>query len=107
MISGNWNKVLKKIVFCIQSDKKKLLQDICSTYLKEAIDLLAPELIISVGRYAEHRVKELYKAKKIDNRIKHKCIPHPSPRALYNNDWNEKATKWLIDNDIMKYMTYS
>lgn len=90
--------------FQFQPDKKKLLQEICLKYLKEAIDLLAPELIISVGRYAEDRVKDLYKVNAIDDCIEHKCIPHPSPRALNNTNWNEKAKKWLIDNDVMKYM---
>lgn len=88
----------------MQTDKKKLMQDICTKYLKEAIDLLSPELIVSVGRYAEDRVKELYKTDSIDSRIQHKCIPHPSPRALNNTNWNEKAKQWLIDNDVMKYI---
>lgn len=73
-------------------------------YLKEAIDVLAPKLIISIGRYAEDRVKELYKTNDINDSILHKCMPHPSPRALNNTNWNEKAKQWLIDNDAMKYI---
>lgn len=76
-------------------------------YLKEAIDVLAPQLIISVGRYAEDRVKELYKSNDINNGILHKCMPHPSPRALNNTNWNEKAKQWLIDNDAMQYIQKS
>lgn len=87
-----------------QPEKKKILQEICLKYLKEAIDLLSPELIISIGRYAEDRVNDLYKKQSINSDIKHKCIPHPSPRSLNNTNWNEKAKKWLIDNDAMKYM---
>lgn len=81
-----------------------MLQEICGKYLKEAIDVIAPQLIISIGRYAEDRVKELYKADKIDKSIEHKCIPHPSPRALNNTNWNEKAKQWLIDNDVIQFM---
>lgn len=81
-----------------------MLQEICAKYLKEAIDVIAPQLIISIGRYAEDRVKELYKAGKIDECIVHKCIPHPSPRALNNTNWNEKAKQWLVDNDVIKFM---
>lgn len=72
--------------------------------MKEAIDLLAPELLISVGRYTEDRIKELYKANAINSNIQHKYMPHPSPRALNNTNWNEKAKQWLIDNDVIKYL---
>lgn len=82
-----------------------MLQEICVKYLKEAIDVIEPRLIISIGRYAEDRVKDLYKASEIDKRkIEHKCIPHPSPRALNNTNWNEKAKQWLIENDVIKFM---
>lgn len=66
--------------------------------------MLEPTLIISVGRYAEDRVNELYKSHEINEGILHKCIPHPSPRALNNTNWNEKAKQWLIDNDTMQYI---
>lgn len=81
-----------------------MLQEICAKYLKEAIDVIEPQLIISIGRYAEDRVKDLYKANEIDKRIEHKCIPHPSPRALNNTNWNEKAKQWLVENDVIKFM---
>lgn len=76
-------------------------------YLGEAIDVLAPKVIISIGRYAEDRVNELYKTKAINESILHKCMPHPSPRALNNTNWSEKAKQWLIDNDAMKYIQKS
>lgn len=81
-----------------------MLQEICTKYLAEAIKLLSPVVIVSIGRYVEDRVNELIKKNAIDSGIAHKCIPHPSPRSLNNTNWNEKAKKWLTDNDIMKYM---
>lgn len=66
---------------------------------------MSPTVIISIGRYVEDRVNELLKKNLIDSDgVEHKCIPHPSPRSLNNTNWKEKAEKWLIDNDIMKYM---
>lgn len=87
-----------------QSDKRKLLQDICAQSMEEVIRLLSPKLIVSIGRYAEDRVKEVFKGYTFEKSIEHKCIPHPSPRALNNTKWNEKAEKWLNDNDVMKLL---
>lgn len=78
------------------------MQNICAKSLIEVIELLKPELIISIGRFAEDRVKEVLKLHEHNDEIQHKCMPHPSPRALNNTNWNEKAKKWLIDNDVMK-----
>jgi single-strand selective monofunctional uracil DNA glycosylase len=86
-----------------QGDAKPELNTICLNYLKQAIDILKPQIIISVGGYANDRIKDLKKKNLIPDTIDCKLIPHPSPRALNNQDWVEKAKKWYIDNDIIKY----
>lgn len=73
--------------------------------MHEAIELLSPSVIVSIGRYTEDRINELYKANRVNASIEHKCMPHPSPRALNNTNWNEKAKKWLIDNDVLEHFT--
>lgn len=88
----------------MQPEVRKQLQATCGLYLKEAIDLLSPTVIVSIGRYTEDRVKDLLKLNLISDSINHKCMPHPSPRSLNNQNWNEKAKKWLVDNDIMQFM---
>ena len=67
------------------------------------IEIFNPKIIISVGSYANDRVKDLKKKNLLSPDIDCKLIPHPSPRALNNQDWVEKAKKWYIDNDIIKY----
>lgn len=91
----------------LKGEEKKKLQDICSKSLAEAINLLEPRVIVSIGRYVEDRVKELFKQNAIDHSIGHKCLPHPSPRSLNNTNWDEKARKWLIDNDIDRFLKKS
>lgn len=86
-----------------QGEAKSLLNAVCLDYLKQALDVFKPKIIISVGSYANDRIKELRKRKLIPDTIDCKLIPHPSPRALNNQDWVDKAKKWYVDNDIVKY----
>jgi uracil-DNA glycosylase len=71
--------------------------------LGKAIELLQPQIIISIGSYANDRVKDLKKKNLIDGSIECKLLAHPSPRALNNHDWPEKAKKWFTDNGIIEY----
>ncbi|GAB0087629.1 Single-strand selective monofunctional uracil DNA glycosylase [Sergentomyia squamirostris] len=91
----------------LKGEEKRKLQEICSKSLAEAINLLEPKIIVSIGRYVEDRVKDLLKSKAIDVGIDHKCLPHPSPRSLNNTNWDEKARKWFIDNEIHHFLVKS
>lgn len=30
-------------------------------------------------------------------------MPHPSPRTVNNNNWDQKALKFLEDSNLMQY----
>lgn len=87
----------------IQADVRKQLQNICLEHMNETIALLSPAVIVSIGRYTEDRMKELFKQNRVNASIVHKCMPHPSPRSLNNTNWNEKAKTWLIENDLIRF----
>lgn len=87
----------------MQPDLRKPLQNICLEHMNEAIELLSPAVIVSIGRYTEDRINELYKQRRVSASIVHKCMPHPSPRSLNNTNWNAKAKSWLIENDLMRF----
>lgn len=87
----------------IKGEGKAQLNTICLNYLKQAIVIFNPKIIISVGSFANDRIKDLRKKDLISSSIECKLIPHPSPRSLHNQDWVEKAKKWYVDNDVMKY----
>lgn len=72
-------------------------------FLAKFLKILKPLVIVSIGTYANDRIKELKKKNLISDSIDCKLLPHPSPRALNNFDWVEKARKWMIDNDMIKY----
>lgn len=88
----------------LKGDSRKTLQLICNKHLARAVEYLSPTVIICVGTYTKDRVNEILKNGFISNSITVKCMPHPSPRSLNNTNWAEKAEKWFLDNDIMKYL---
>ncbi|XP_055543975.1 single-strand selective monofunctional uracil-DNA glycosylase [Wyeomyia smithii] len=89
----------------LKGPSKNRLQEVCVQYLKEALELFHPKIIISVGRYTEDRVKALVKQNFLDPSVfQLKCMPHPSPRSLNNTNWNEKAQVWLTENGLMPYL---
>lgn len=89
----------------LKGTAKTRMQDVCNEYLKKALDLFAPTVIVSVGRYCEDRVKLLVRQNLLDpERVRLLCMPHPSPRSLNNTNWPEKAQQWLVDNGIMPYL---
>lgn len=88
----------------LKGEEKKLVQEISNEGLIKAIELIKPEIVISIGNYVDDRVRSLLKRKLIKDSIQLKIISHPSPRSLNNTNWNEKAEKWLIENEIIKYL---
>lgn len=77
------------------------LQRLCNIAFLEIIDLLAPNRIVSVGRFVEGRVKAALKTQ--PSQIDHLCMPHPSPRSLNNTNWPAKATEFLRQNNIFQF----
>ncbi|KAG5675761.1 hypothetical protein PVAND_005638 [Polypedilum vanderplanki] len=87
----------------LKGECKNALNTVCLNYLSKIINTLKPKVIITVGSYAEQKIKDLKKKNLISESIECKLLPHPSPRALNNNDWVEKARKWMRENDMLKY----
>uniref|UniRef100_A0A2M4ARW7 Putative single-strand selective monofunctional uracil dna glycosylase n=1 Tax=Anopheles triannulatus TaxID=58253 RepID=A0A2M4ARW7_9DIPT len=91
----------------LKGTAKGELQRIAEQYLVDALQVLQPKIIISVGRYTEDRVKTLIKQNKLDATvIRTLCLAHPSPRSLNNTNWNEKAKLWLTENGIMSFLKH-
>lgn len=84
--------------FSSQGDVKRDLLRLCNIALLEIIDLLAPNRIVSVGRFVEGRVKTALKTG--SHTIDHLRLPHPSPRSLNNSNWTATAKEFLIQNNI-------
>ncbi|MCQ2397893.1 MAG: single-stranded DNA-binding protein [Sphaerochaetaceae bacterium] len=77
----------------------KLLEGICDDYLKDAVDILNPDYLVGVGKYAEQKLKQL--TENTDSRRKVISVIHPSPgNPQANNGWAEKTLKKLTENGL-------
>lgn len=84
----------------LKADEKRELLAICDEVLRKIIKLLNVEIVIGVGRFAEERVKEILRDETNVNVI---YMPHPSPRAVNNENWPEKAKMTLERNKLLEY----
>ncbi|XP_011502612.1 PREDICTED: single-strand selective monofunctional uracil DNA glycosylase [Ceratosolen solmsi marchali] len=75
----------------------------CDETLIAVLKLLKVEIILGVGRFAEKRAQTVVKTTGLP--IKVLCIPHPSPRSVGNENWNEKAKLKLREYNLMEYFS--
>lgn len=75
------------------------MEKICDVALIKILDLLQTEIVVAIGRYAETKAKELQKGRKLTVLY----LQHPSPRVPKNENWDEKAEKFLTEVDLLRY----
>lgn len=74
-------------------DRDTLMQ-ICDAHLSQVVEILEPEWLVGVGKFAESRFSALHPPGGGEIRVL--GIPHPSPASpLANRDWAGKATAIL------------
>lgn len=96
---------LKHYNFILQGDDRQRLQKICSASFTEIVQLLAPQIIVAIGRFAYERFTHLQRSSNdIDASIRILSMTHPSPRATFNENWPEKTKEWLSEQDILQYL---
>ncbi|XP_006616530.1 single-strand selective monofunctional uracil DNA glycosylase [Apis dorsata] len=85
----------------IKGSEIQILQSSCDKALLDIIKIIKAEIVIGIGGYAEKRAQFVIQSSKLP--IKVLCLPHPSPRAVNNKNWNEKATKKLSEFGLLEY----
>ncbi|XP_013171163.1 PREDICTED: single-strand selective monofunctional uracil DNA glycosylase [Papilio xuthus] len=83
----------------------KALYEICDPIFIKVLELYNVQTIIAVGKFCEtraHKAIEAYLPSK-GKTIKVLYLPHPSPRTVNNNNWDEKALEYLERYDLLKY----
>ncbi|XP_076165571.1 single-strand-selective monofunctional uracil-DNA glycosylase [Ptiloglossa arizonensis] len=75
----------------------------CDKALADAIRLLKVEIVIGIGGYAEKRALLVVQSSNLH--VKVLCLPHPSPRAVNNKNWSEKAKQKLSEFGLLECFT--
>lgn len=87
----------------LKGKEQEVIHTACNKTLADTIKLLKVEIVIGIGGYAEKRAQLVVKSHELN--VKVLCLPHPSPRAANNKNWNEKATKKLSEFGLLEYFT--
>ncbi len=73
------------------------LYEACDQHLRAVVEILQPEWLVGIGRFAEERAKLALAGQP----VKIGCILHPSPASpTANRDWAGTATRQLQDQKI-------
>ncbi|MFK7988395.1 MAG: uracil-DNA glycosylase family protein [Sandaracinaceae bacterium] len=93
MEEGGRNRVPEKL----PKAEREPLFAACDQALREAIDLLSPQTVVGVGKFAEDCAKRVLG----DRELTIGRVLHPSPASpLANKGWREPAEKALLDLGI-------
>ncbi|KAG6800946.1 single-strand selective monofunctional uracil DNA glycosylase [Apis mellifera caucasica] len=84
----------------IKGSEIQTLHSSCDKALLDIIKIIKAEIVIGIGGYAEKRAQFVIQSSKLP--IKVLCLPHPSPRAVNNKNWSEKATKKLSEFGLLE-----
>ena len=87
----------------LKADLKTKLIQVCNKHLKETLDLIEPTIIISVGKFVEKRIEEMFKEQLIKPNMRLLFLRHPSPKSENNNDWAIETIDWLNRHNIVQY----
>ncbi|KAK9309416.1 hypothetical protein QLX08_000903 [Tetragonisca angustula] len=87
----------------LKAPEVQTLHAACDKALAKTISILKVEIVIGIGGYAEKRAQLVVQSSKLP--VKVLCLPHPSPRAVNNKNWSEKATQKLSEFGLLECFT--
>lgn len=74
---------------------RTIMTDLCDDYLWDTVNLIQPQILIGIGKYAEKKLK--------NDEYPYSSILHPSPASpLANKGWSEFASKKLKELQVWK-----
>ncbi|KAL4709369.1 hypothetical protein ACJJTC_013658 [Scirpophaga incertulas] len=81
------------------------LYNICDPIFIEVLKLYEVQTIVAIGKFCETRALKALKKYLPDSSIQVFYLPHPSPRTVNNNNWDQKAIECLKKLDLLQYYT--
>jgi single-strand selective monofunctional uracil DNA glycosylase len=84
----------------LSKTERAVLSEICDAYLRQVLEILAPEWLVGIGAFAKARGESVAAG----TTIRIGQILHPSPASPKANrhDWTKTATKELIELGVWK-----
>ncbi|XP_075983124.1 single-strand-selective monofunctional uracil-DNA glycosylase isoform X2 [Anticarsia gemmatalis] len=79
------------------------LYKICDPIFSKVLELYKVEKIVAIGKFCETRAKKTLERYSTSRPIQILYIPHPSPRAVNNNNWDQKAVECLKNMNLLQY----
>ncbi|KAJ2944781.1 hypothetical protein O0L34_g1671 [Tuta absoluta] len=79
------------------------LFNICDPVFIKVLELYEVRTVVAIGKFCETRAQKATQKYLSGSSIEVLYLPHPSPRAVNNNNWNQKAMDILKKLDLMKY----
>lgn len=87
----------------MQGEEPKILYELCDEALIKIVQLLDVEIIVGIGKFAEKRAQIAVSAAELSVQVL--SIAHPSPRAVGNQNWDQKTKKRLHDLELAQYFS--
>ncbi|CAG9789211.1 unnamed protein product [Diatraea saccharalis] len=83
------------------------LFEICDPIFIRVLELYDVKTIVAIGKFCEVRAHRALKKYLPDHSIQVVYLPHPSPRSVNNNNWDQKARDHLKKYDLLKFYANS
>lgn len=87
----------------LKGEEPKILYELCDEALIKIVQLLDVEIIVGIGKFAEKRAQIAVSAAELSVQVL--SIAHPSPRAVGNQNWDQKTKKRLHDLELAQYFS--
>ena len=85
----------------LPANERDPLTEICDEHLIKVIDIMKPDFLVGIGKYAEKNFERVVKTMNKSKKYKISAILHPSPANPHaNRGWSEAVTKQLIEQGI-------
>ncbi|KAL7730537.1 hypothetical protein ACLKA6_000536 [Drosophila palustris] len=84
----------------LKGEFKRQIRDMCLDALDKLLNLVQPQIVVAVGDYVHTALKK----SSFCGSVSVIRLAHPSPRSLNNTNWAEKATLFLQQHNLIKFM---
>ncbi|XP_047511589.1 single-strand selective monofunctional uracil DNA glycosylase [Pieris napi] len=79
------------------------LYNIGDLVFANVLRLYGVETVVAIGRFCLVRAQKAISQYILLKNVKVIYLPHPSPRVVNNNDWEERAISCLRNNNLLQY----